>query len=142
MIRQPLLIRVPGKKGTRLSACAQPADITPNILDYFGIKTPEHCHGESLLPVMAGKKKLSRTMSFSNEEGLAMIVSDKNWSYNCFVDRRRPCALFDLRHDPHQKHDVARKNLRTVRRMHAAMTAFLRRNGAKEELISRHDPMM
>lgn len=141
MLRQPLLIRVPGTKSRRIPAFVQPCDITPTILDFFGKDTPHHCQGESLLPLMAGKKRRIRDAAHSAFPGFMSLVTNKRWSYCCWLGTR-PCALWDLQKDPNQKHNVARKHPSVVRKLHSQMIKALREQGADEEYIARHDPMM
>jgi iduronate 2-sulfatase len=49
----PLLLKVPGaKKGQRSSALVELLDIYPTLCGAAGLKTPEHCEGKSLLPLV------------------------------------------------------------------------------------------
>ncbi len=49
----PLLLRVPGaKKGLRSDALVELLDIYPTLCEATGLKTPTHCEGRSLLPLL------------------------------------------------------------------------------------------
>lgn len=141
MLRQPLLIRVPGRKPKRTAYYAQPCDIAPTIMDFFGMKRARRHHGQSLLPVIAGRKHSPRPRAYSGIHEFMSVVSDSRWAYCCWQGQR-PCALWDLKKDPDQKHNIARRHPDRVRRMHRLLREFLRSHGASEEFIAKHDPMM
>lgn len=141
MVRQPLFIRCPKAKPRRISAVAQPCDITPTILDYFGIKTPERCHGQTLLPLIKGRKKSIRRTAFSGLHGKLSLVTNDRWSYCCWLGHRK-AALWDRKKDPNQQRDVARKNPKVVKKMHAELVKFFKSTDTDEEYIDRHDPKM
>ncbi|MEW6355496.1 MAG: sulfatase [Planctomycetota bacterium] len=142
MARQPLLLRMPGrKKGKRITAFVQPADIMPTILDFFGMKKPDRCQGESLLPLIAGKKKTIRPSAYSGLHKRMSLVTNKRWAYCCWLGMR-PAALWDRKADPDQKKDVAKKHPDVVKEMHKELATFLRSVGAAEAYITAHDPQM
>src|SRR5262249_37389908 len=53
LIHVPLLIRLPGRpaEGARVSALTQTVDLTPTLLELFGLPVPPGLHGRSLLPL-------------------------------------------------------------------------------------------
>lgn len=50
----PLLAYVPGVAPRRVQGLAQPVDLTPTILEFFGVPVPSHLQGRSLLPMIEG----------------------------------------------------------------------------------------
>jgi arylsulfatase A-like enzyme len=141
MIRQPLFIRVPKGKARRISAVAQPCDIKPTILDFFGIRTPGRCHGRSLIPLLKGRGKPIRKAAFTGLHGRMSLVTTDRWAYCCWLGQR-PCALWDRKKDPDQKRNVARKNPAVVKRLHAELVRFFQSTGTDETYIERHAPKM
>lgn len=54
----PLLMKVPGyKKGQRSQALVELLDIYPTLCEATGLKTPKHCEGKSLLPLLNNPKR-------------------------------------------------------------------------------------
>ena len=59
--RVPLLIRVPGAAGKRVSGLARHIDLAPTILDLLGIEINHQMQGSSLVPFMNGTVDSGRT---------------------------------------------------------------------------------
>ncbi len=55
LTRVPLIIRIPGVRARRVPDPAGGIDITPTVLDLFGVPTPGHLMGQSLLPLAMGR---------------------------------------------------------------------------------------
>jgi arylsulfatase A-like enzyme len=58
-LRAPLFIRVPGvtKPASATKMAVGTLDIYPTLAELIGEKIPSHCDGESLVPLLLGKKK-------------------------------------------------------------------------------------
>jgi arylsulfatase A-like enzyme len=53
----PLIVRLPGqRRQRRVAAPVSHVDVTPTLLDLVGQSVPGHLHGESLRPVLEGKR--------------------------------------------------------------------------------------
>ncbi|MFC2155760.1 sulfatase-like hydrolase/transferase [Acidobacteriota bacterium] len=65
-IHIPLIIYVPGGGSKRIETNVSHVDIFPTICDLVGIGIPGHVQGESLLPVIVGKKKLKEKIYFES----------------------------------------------------------------------------
>lgn len=128
-IRIPLLIKMPKQsKKQRIARIAQPWDMAPTILELFGLRQAEDQFGESLLPVMKGRKpKKNRPYAFTghymHDTHLAQAVNSR-YIYGAWSDHAEEPWLIDLKNDPSQRYNVAKKHPEVCRRMHAAMTDF------------------
>jgi len=65
-IHIPLIIYVPGGGSKRIKANVSHVDIFPTICDLVEIGIPGHIQGESLLPVIGGKKKQKEKIYFES----------------------------------------------------------------------------
>ncbi|HEY3499906.1 MAG TPA: sulfatase [Polyangiaceae bacterium] len=117
LVRVPLIVHVPGAAPVRIPARRSAIDVTPTVLDIFGITPPEAgakdaLRGESLLPdVLAppGHTPRGRVVYIDmpagpyNDERQAYIEDDKK----LITSGGRPLGLFDLASDPGEKRDLA-----------------------------------
>jgi len=125
--RIPLIVRLPGQsKGARVKAIAQPWDLAPTILEAFGMGKPSELWGESLLPVIAGKKKIRSAAVLGNP--IHAQVMAPGWMYAVWRGQR-PKVLYDLKTDPEQRRDVSPKRADICKRLHKHIAAFLKRQG-------------
>lgn len=127
-IRIPLLVKMPKQtKSKRIGRIAQPWDMAPTILDLYGLKKTKDMIGESLVPVMKGRTVKSRPYAFTGhymyDEHLAQAVN-RRWIYGQWANGGEEPWLIDLKNDPAQKHNVARKHPDICRRMSAAIERF------------------
>lgn len=95
----PLLVRVPGVDARRIDTPVGLIDLGPTILDMFGLPTPSHFLGQSLLgffnreeprltrPIIA-EGRLKKSWVF--EDGFKLIVDDRSTTVE----------LYDLNADP------------------------------------------
>ena len=124
-MRIPLLIHLPGqKRGQRIARITQPWDLTPTILALFGMKSPKEFFGESLLPVIGGKRMKQRACAFNGAGGALWQAINHNWIYSVWREGLREPSLIDLRGNPAQDRNAARKNPEICHRMQAAISSF------------------
>ena len=127
-MRIPLSIKMPGQtKGKRLKQIAQPWDMAPTVLDLFGMDTPPVFQGESLLPLIKGGKLSPRPYAFNGaNQGQTKLrqAINKDWLYACWPTGDREPWLIDLKNDPSQAKNLAKKNPQVCKRMHAALAEF------------------
>jgi len=156
--RIPLLIRPAGMtKGKRIKAIVQPWDMTATILDLFGLKQPPELIGSSHLPLIAGKATKIRDVAVCGTNMLAQAMTPR-WVYTVWRGQAaprgggaslpdtgklkrpsrppRPPNLTDLKADPLAKRNVVDKHPTVVKRLHAAIEAFMRAQGIGEEFVA------
>ena len=135
--RVPLLIYVPGVKPCRSSAIVMAPDLMPTILDLAGLKVPDTVQGKSYARVVRGQDRKIRDFAVTtiplynpghvthvvdgNERRvpayLASTISSGPWTmlYRC---SGLPVELYDLRSDPRQRRNVARKHPEICKKLH------------------------
>jgi hypothetical protein len=105
LVRVPLLIRLPGKPPSVQREPVTLMDLGPTILDLFDLPTPGHFMGQSLVPLLAGKRpeltrpiiaegRLKQSMVLPN--GLKLIHNQKEGTFE----------IYDLTKDPGEKHNL------------------------------------
>lgn len=111
--RVPLLVRWPGEAPA--TVCPHPAshiDLTPTLLDYFGLPAPPRLEGRSMLPTFRDPARRANDAVFM-EFGRYEVDHDAFGGYQpirCVCDGRYKLAvnlltsdeLYDLRDDPHE----------------------------------------
>jgi len=127
--RTPLFIRLPRqRRARRIRHITQPWDLTPTVLDLFGIQSPKEFYGQSLLPLCAGRPlRKPRAAAFhgAGHEGVHHHqASNAQWIYACWTQNDSPDWLIDLRHDPAQTKNVARRHPEVCRALRAEIEAF------------------
>jgi arylsulfatase A-like enzyme len=126
--RIPLIVRLPGQhEPKRVTALTQPWDLTPTVLDAFGISAPPDFLGSPLSPLIRGAAGARRRAAVLGNENHAQVMTAR-WLYAVWRGQR-PKALYDLRSDPAQRRDVARSHPEVVAKMHRHVVAHLRRQG-------------
>jgi arylsulfatase A-like enzyme len=124
-MRIPLFVKMPRqKKGRRIGRIAQPWDLTPTVMELFGAKPPAEFQGESLLPVIAGKKVKPRPYAFNGAQSESPLrqAINRNWLYARWSGKgAREPWLIDLKSNPKQDKNVAKKHPEICRRMQAAL---------------------
>lgn len=105
-LRIPLMIHGPGIAPREVTEPVALVDLGPTILDMFGLPTPPHFMGQSLVPFARGgdvaltrpffaEGRLVRTMIF--DDGMKVIENS----------RQNLVELYDLRHDPGELTNLA-----------------------------------
>lgn len=112
--RIPFLVRWPGH-APAAAVCPHPVshiDLTPTLLDYFGLAVPATIEGESLLPTFRDPAARPRDAVFI-EYGRYGVLQDSQGGFQlirCIFDGRFKLAvnlltsdeLYDLQDDPHE----------------------------------------
>lgn len=137
MIHIPLIIRHPEGigEGGRIDALVQTSDILPTLLEFLGIPFPPGIHGESIWPLIKGKKEKLRDYAFCGWHQGATCIQNKNWKFiigsgekKQYYLRRYPhkeSQLFNLMEDPGEKHNVIKQNPNKVNQMKQVLEEFL-----------------
>jgi arylsulfatase A-like enzyme len=115
--RVPYLIRDPrGRKaGRKSSYFASTHDVGPTVLSYLGVSVPDGMDGHDLSPLLAGRQPRKRSV-FTARYGNYAAAGDGRWLLIAGVDGKRP-RLYDTKRDPHERHNLARRKPRVVRRL-------------------------
>jgi arylsulfatase A-like enzyme len=132
-IRVPLLVfdpRLPsGLRGRRIAEMALNIDVAPTLLDVAGVAPAPRMQGRSLLPLLHDLAPRWRDDWFYEHDfrppaGYLPTVEgvrSRDWKYVRYLDpRSNRDALYDLRGDPQELHDVLDlpENRAVAERMH------------------------
>ena len=137
----PLIVRMPGQAtGRRAGTMVQPPDLMPTILDLCGVREPKGMHGMSFAPVLKGKRMAGRRYAFTaggfqdarGHLNTPVTVTSGKWSLILGV-RTKFVELYDLKADPGQKRNVAKKHPQVAKRLYGAFMKFLDDLGANAE---------
>ncbi len=110
LIRVPLIIRLPGGEGAGkvVDTPVSVVDIVPTLLDIIGQPVPEDLSGESLVPLIDGRKIDPRPIYAEVERPTKRCLVEFPWKYihNFANDRGE---LYNLRQDPEEKSDLSKQ---------------------------------
>jgi arylsulfatase A-like enzyme len=139
-IRVPMCAVWPGHitPGLRCSFPAATMDLLPTICEVSGAAVPGSVDGISILPSLLGKAQpvSERNLVFVRREGgpryegrdfYALRSGDWKLLHNTPF---QPYELYNLREDPLEQHDLAKKDRATYNRLGALLTRHLQRAGA------------
>ena len=128
LVRVPLIVKAPGNRsaGKRVPALAQQIDITPTVLDYWGVKPNVEFDGKSVRALIEGRTKKHHEWIFTFGNWLddlrCRAITGKKWKliknylgvHEGFPARRhRPLSqmpdreLYDLENDPEELRNLA-----------------------------------
>jgi arylsulfatase A-like enzyme len=124
-VRVPFIVsgtdRLPAGKVVRQPV--EMVDFLPTLLDLSGFDPPQNIQGRSLLPLIRGEVLQWRPACFSEHDysedaydelrkdgGRRVMVRTRGWKLVFIMDERIPNtdrALYNLRRDPHEQHNLA-----------------------------------
>ena len=134
LVRIPLLMRLPGKikPGRVIDQPVSQIDLMPTILQYTGQPVPGSIHGRSLRPLLEGQDVAWRDYAYCQRAGAAHMIRTERYKY-CYARGNRMVALYDLRNDPHEDHNLADEpaHAETVQQMHQRLSEVMKAAGAK-----------
>ena len=137
-LRTPVMLRWPGRtKAGRYDDLVGTVDLAPTILAAAGLKAPPEMAGLDLLATAAGRAPLARDAVFGeifthtavdlDEPGLNLThrwVRRGDRKLITFdADQKQP-ELYDLRHDPHERKNVATENPGEVAALRALVESW------------------
>ena len=115
-MRVPMLARCPAiiKKGGSTEALVQNIDVAPTLLEYAGVKTPEHMQGKSFLNVLSGKTSQHRDRVFYEyyweyhfpQTPTMFAVRSGNYKYIHYYGLWTQNELYDLEKDPDEMNNL------------------------------------
>jgi len=135
----PLLIKLPKgvAAGKTRKQLVQPCDLTPTILDLFGIKPPKVYHGKSLLSLAKGKTSTGRDFTLTAYHGNLLQYCDGTWHYTTF-EGHRPAMLHNIQQDPDMNTDLAKRMPDRAKKIHQIVVDYLGSIDAPAEQIERY----
>jgi arylsulfatase A-like enzyme len=132
IVRVPLVISVPGLAPRHVTRPVGQVDIAPTILDLGGLARDEGARGVSLLPELAGGTLPDRPILIDQPRNpyydtkRAFIVRSKEGTFKLhhLVDANT-YRLYDLDHDPAEKHDLTGGQTELYQRMRRFYAAYV-----------------
>jgi arylsulfatase A-like enzyme len=121
LIRVPLIVRAPQIPSGVINSQVQIVDLYPTLLQFAGANVPPGAAGRSLIPVL--HRADGSRPAFSEISGVEYAVRDDGWKLMVWPDGRQ--ALFNLRDDPREQHDLAAGQAARVRRMRPMIDRYL-----------------
>ncbi len=134
-VHVPLIFSGPGiPQGEKRDAFCYLLDIFPTLCELSGHEIPGTVDGQSLAPVIDGKKKAVRDSLFFLYKHYQRGLRNDRWKlirYN--VSGEHPVQLFDLKNDPNELENLAHdpKHSGTVTAMTSVMNEWIRYTGDK-----------
>lgn len=138
-LRVPFMVRWPSriKVGSRCDYAGLNFDLFPTFLELAGAKPTADLDAVSLVPLLSGKTIITpRDLYFVRREGgpayggksyEAIIRGDWKLLQN---DPYSPLELYNLKDDPHEKHNRAATNKKVFNELATALRAHVQRGGA------------
>jgi arylsulfatase A-like enzyme len=99
----------------------------PTVLELHGAPVPDGLTGMSLMPLLTGSRQRLRRYVFNGtQQGGKRVVQagDGRWLYSYWTHGQRPPSLLDLKNDPAQTRNLARKHPDVCRKLHRALEKF------------------
>lgn len=151
-VKVPLFLYHPDLPAKRIDAVVQHVDLAPTILDFFGIKVKENYDGQSLLPLIDGRKRKIRDLAFFDDFSYPEMMIKRGWrsqgirwknykyirqhlnnnkadlfcpfpDFNQFVKKE---MLYDLVTDPQESNNLAGKKVKIRKQASRLMNLFLK----------------
>lgn len=132
LLHVPLIVRIPGQKGGRISQLVRTIDIMPTVLDLLdlpvGPALAKQMQGVSLEPVVSGKHLALDGISETNyllHTFKRSIKTEDGWKLIVSLDTEKR-ELYFLKDDPHEQHNVVQENGRIAYKLEQRLFEVLR----------------
>lgn len=131
----PLIIRIPGCKGSRVRDLVQHIDVIPTILSLLGVQQAADLHGGSLLDLMNKHENKKRTV-FSESRyaeihyGWSPLFSVTADPYH-YIDAPSP-ELYNWQDDPGEKKNLVLQEPSVAKVLRADLQQVLSQSGQKQ----------
>lgn len=109
-LEAPLMIKVPGRKGSAVCSVVEFVDIYPTLCDLCGVEKPVgQLQGESLLPVMENPRRLVKEYAVAKFKNAVTLITPRYTYTEWFSadDKMQDRMLFDLEVDREENLNVA-----------------------------------
>lgn len=108
----PLIVKVPGKyAGQKTAALTEFIDIYPSLCELCGLEVPEHCQGESFVPLL--KEPTAKGKPFAiGRFGTGDTIRSDNFRYTEYSGKQQDVEakmLYDHEHDPAEDNNVVNR---------------------------------
>ena len=142
LFKVPAIVKIPKLKnrGFRSHVLAENIDLLPTILEAAGIPLPPRMDGQSLLPVIDGRRDLHREIVFSDLMDQSIISRTARYKFVLNWRDRDLDELYDLESDPGEMENLAydEDSKDVVRTMKHQILAWTHETGHKyADLIAR-----
>jgi arylsulfatase A-like enzyme len=105
--RVPLVFAGPGvPRGKKSEALVYLFDVFPTLCALTGVPAPKTVEGESLLPILTGKKAKVRESVFGAYRDVQRMVRTQRWKLIRYPKINRT-QLFDIQADPDEVRDLS-----------------------------------
>jgi len=138
----PLLVRVPGVSGGKTRPCfCQPPDLAPTILELAGATVPGRMEGESILPVIRGKKRRIRDFAITSltyvQDAEARCPTSFRTRDHLYIygGDEWTSELYDLSADPDEKKNIIKRERSTAEALHRRYMHFLESINCPTEVL-------
>jgi arylsulfatase A-like enzyme len=124
-IRVPLLMRVPGVRGKKITSVAQILDIPPTIVDYLGIDSNSSFQGESLMGLWNETVPKARTAYSEMEDLVARRTIGEKFICNLKNGHEQ---IYDLINDPTEAHNLVAEETERCQRLTEDVVSYRKEN--------------
>ncbi|MHC4942406.1 MAG: sulfatase family protein [Planctomycetota bacterium] len=135
MLHVPMIIRHPVVPAGRRGAMVRLIDVAPTIADMLGAPIRSEWQGRSFFKDLKGAESRSPRYSFAEKGHVnRKSVQDSRWklirTYRVKKDDQSPFKdrLFDLKNDPDEKNDVAKRHPEEMARLTKLLEAWMEAN--------------
>lgn len=126
-IRVPFRVMDPASGPSRVGSLVANIDIAPTLVELAGGRVPSGVDGRSLVPILSGERDAVRSRVVIEAGNLAngyIGLRTERWSYIRWRRSGRR-ELYDLRRDPSQLRNVARRRPSVVRTLQRRLRTVL-----------------
>src|SRR5262249_48882557 len=107
LLHVPLVIRVPNQMPRVEKEVVSLIDLSPTILDLFGVDTPGSIMGQSLVPLLrGGRASFQRPVAFYTTKGQYGFVFPDLVKV-LYTPKQKRREVYDLKNDPTEQHNLS-----------------------------------
>ncbi len=146
LIHVPLVVHVPGYKGTRIPGQVRNVDILPTVADLVGYELPFMTHGTSVLPLMRDEEQplvaYSETDYRLFTHKRAIVDADGRYKFVLTLENGKK-ELYDLQEDPGETTNVVESQAKEAYELEQELIAWmLSMNQDPESFRNRKEEMI